>query len=166
MPISRFGLLLALLLGGCATRITSVQRIGLDQFVGKSREYLLAELGTPSSTQAAQTRQGRDVANLTFVSQSSELVRPDLNFVFSGTNEPDTAWVDRRRCAMTFHVVGDTVAAWSLAGNACEGSPLPHKGSQVAWARDRLAAESSALSTAPAADVSGTFVEKGSFYSQ
>jgi len=166
MPVIRYGLLLALLLEGCATRITSAQRIGLDQFVGKPRAYLLAELGAPHSTQAAQTRQGIGVANLTFVSQSDELVRPDLNFVFSGTNEPGTAWVDRRRCAMTFHIVDDTVTAWSLAGNACEGSPLPHKGSQVAWARDRLAAESSALSTAPAADVSGTFVEKGSFYSQ
>ncbi len=116
MPVIRNGLLLALLLEGCATRITSAQRIGLDQFVGKPRAYLLAELGAPKSTQAAQTRQGIGVANLTFVSQSDELVRPDLNFVFSGTNEPGTAWVDR----LGTHLAHRLIVTFYAAPGQCQ----------------------------------------------
>jgi hypothetical protein len=111
---------LTVALCGCATTVTWRQRQGLDYFVGKTSEGLLASLGAPTRTWSLMG------SHYIAYDYDAKLLVP----AEPGARDPNTGfrlrpWVDHRHCSTVFEVQQDRVIAWSLDGDSCRDAPFP-----------------------------------------
>lgn len=120
----KFGFILlgsALILSACATQLTWQHRAGLDHFVGRTQDELVAALGPPDRRWAED---GVDYA--AYVSRSDERLPGIQGGHQRGTDAPAASFVAQDACMTTFRIIGQRVDAWSLRGDACFIAEEPH----------------------------------------
>ena len=110
----------AMLLSGCATQLTWQRRAGLDHFVGRTQDELVASLGAPDRSWVAG-----GVAYAGYASRRAALVPGIPGGLQPGTDAPNGPFVAQDGCTTIFRMIGQRVQAWSLQGNSCFVAEAP-----------------------------------------